>query len=126
MRKIKGKKAFLANLEHQYHASQWGENDCSANNKKNRDYFEHRSLAISWVNINYKENDEKKLFLQNLKHQYHVSQCGEHGRSTNNKKKWRLLCASKFVSFLESILIVRKMVERKAFVANPKHQCRIS
>ena len=34
-----GKKAFLVNLKYQYHVSQWGELDCRANNKKNRDYY---------------------------------------------------------------------------------------
>ena len=32
-----GEKAFLANPKHQYCASQWRENYCSANNKKNGD-----------------------------------------------------------------------------------------
>ena len=39
-----GKKASLANPKHQYLVSQWGENDCSARNKKNEDYYEYPSL----------------------------------------------------------------------------------
>ena len=39
------KKAFLAIPKHQYHISQCGEHDCSANNKKNGDYYEYRSLS---------------------------------------------------------------------------------
>ena len=39
------RKAFLANLKHQDCASQYGEHDCSANNKKNGDYYEYRSLS---------------------------------------------------------------------------------
>ena len=39
------RKAFLANANHQYHASQCGEHDYSANNKKNRDYNEYPSLS---------------------------------------------------------------------------------
>ena len=43
--KVNGEKeAFNANPKHQYCASQWGEHDCSANNKKNRDYYEHLSF----------------------------------------------------------------------------------
>ena len=41
---------------------------------------------ISRVNINYKENGERKSFLANPKHQYHVSLCEEHDCSANNKK----------------------------------------
>ena len=29
---------------------------------------------------------EKKVFLANPKHEYHISQCGEHGCSANNDK----------------------------------------
>ena len=37
-------KAFLANLKHQYCASQRGEHDYSAHNKKNGDYYEYPGL----------------------------------------------------------------------------------
>ena len=40
-----GKKAFLANPKYQYRVSQCGEHDCSANKKKNGDYFEYQSLS---------------------------------------------------------------------------------
>ena len=40
----------------------------------------------SWVNINYKENCGKKAFLAIPKHQYHLSQWGEHDYSANNKR----------------------------------------
>ena len=39
------KKAFSANPKHQYRASQWEEHDCSANNKKNRDYYKYQCLS---------------------------------------------------------------------------------
>ena len=38
-------KAFLANPKHQYRISQCGEHNCSANNKKNRDYYKYPSLS---------------------------------------------------------------------------------
>ena len=41
---------------------------------------------FSWMNFDFKENGGKKGFLANPKHQCHVSQCGEHGCSANNKK----------------------------------------
>ena len=37
------------------------------------------------MNFAYKENDGKKAFLENPKHQYHVSQCGEHDCDGNKK-----------------------------------------
>ena len=40
------RRAFLANLKHQYRVSQYGEHGWSANNKKNRDYYEYPSLYI--------------------------------------------------------------------------------
>ena len=41
---------------------------------------------ITQININYKENDGKKYFLPNPKHQYHVSKQEEHNYSADNKK----------------------------------------
>ena len=43
-RKMVEIKAFLANPKHQYHVSPCGEDDCSANNKKNGDYYVDPSL----------------------------------------------------------------------------------
>ena len=40
-----GKKAFLSKLKHQYHVSQWGEHDCIAHNKKERDYYDYPCLS---------------------------------------------------------------------------------
>ena len=36
---------FLANPRHQYRVSQYGEQDCSAHDKNNRDSYEYPSLA---------------------------------------------------------------------------------
>ena len=69
---------------------------------------------------------ERKSFLANPKHRYQVSQCEEHDRSAYNKKKWRLVWVPKFVSFPRWTLITRKTVKRKAFLANPKDQYRVS
>ena len=41
---MKGK-AFLIKPKHQYCAEQYGEHDCSANNKKNIDYYGYPSLS---------------------------------------------------------------------------------
>ena len=41
---------------------------------------------IPWMNFNCKENGGKKAFLAKPKHQYHVSQYGEHDCSATNKK----------------------------------------
>ena len=37
-------KAFLVKPKHQYHVSKLDEHDCSANNKKTRDYCKYPSL----------------------------------------------------------------------------------
>ena len=42
---------------------------------------------ISLLNISYKEIGEKKAFLANPKHQYHVCQYGEHDYCAINEKK---------------------------------------
>ena len=39
------RKYFLANPKHQFQVSQCGEQDCSAHNKKNADYYEYPSLT---------------------------------------------------------------------------------
>ena len=113
-------KDFLANPKPQYHVSQWREHDCSAHNKKNRDYYEYPRLFHSCVKVSCKENDGKKSFIANPKPQYHVSQYGEHDFSAHNKKRWRLLRVSKIVAFHGWALITRKFVARKAFLTNPK------
>ena len=41
------RKAFLANPKHQCRESQRDEHDCSANNKKNKDYYGDPSLSHS-------------------------------------------------------------------------------
>ena len=63
---------------------------------------------------------ERKAFLANPKHQYRLSQYGEHDYGAH--KKWRLLWVSKFDPFHRWTLIIRKMVEIKAFHENAKHQ----
>ena len=45
-----------------------------------------QGYLISWMNFDYKENDKKKAFLGNPKHQYHASQYGEHDCPAYNKK----------------------------------------
>ena len=39
------KKGFLTNPKTHYHVSRYGERDCHADNKKNRDYYEYPSLS---------------------------------------------------------------------------------
>ena len=62
IRKIVERKAFLASPKHQYHASQWGEHDCNATKKRMDAITSIQVCFISWVNINYKENEGKKSF----------------------------------------------------------------
>ena len=39
---------------------------------------------LSWMNFDYKENGGKKAFPANPKHQYRVSDYGEHDYNANN------------------------------------------
>ena len=81
------RKAFLPNPKHQYRVSQKGEHDGSADNKKVEIIMGIQVCLISHMNFNYNKNGGRKSFcFANLKHQYCVSQCGEHGCSANNKK----------------------------------------
>ena len=41
---------------------------------------------ISQMNFDHKEHARKKALLANSKHQYHVSECGEHYYHAKNKK----------------------------------------
>ena len=63
---------------------------------------------------------ERKAFLAKPKLQFYVSQCGEHDYSAQSEKEWRLLQQSNFVLFHELTWIIRKMLERKASLAEPK------
>ena len=45
MRKKVERKAFRSNPKHQYHAFQWEEHDCGAQNKKNGDFYDYPSLS---------------------------------------------------------------------------------
>ena len=67
------RKAFLANPKHQYHVSQWEDHDCSANNKKNDDYYGYPSFSFREWTLIISKMIERKAFLANPKHQYHVS-----------------------------------------------------
>ena len=69
---------------------------------------------------------ERKAFLANPKRQYHVSQWGEHDCSAHHEKNGdynEYLSLSYFPGWT---LIIRKIVERKAFLINPKRQYRVS
>ena len=72
------------------------------------------------MNFDYKENGGKKAFLANPKHQYLVSQCGEHD------------CCVDIITSIQFCLIswmyfdYTKNGGKKAFLENAKHQYRIS
>ena len=45
IRKMVERNAFLANPKHEFYASQRAEYDCSANNRRNEDFYEFPSLS---------------------------------------------------------------------------------
>ena len=69
---------------------------------------------------------ERKALLANLKHQYHVSQYGEHDCCAQSQKECRFSRESKFDSFDWQTLIIKKLVERKAFLVDAKRQYHVS
>ena len=91
------------------------------NDGKKSFYYETK-----WDELWSKENYGKKAFIMKPKHQYHLSKHGEHDCSTQAQKEWRLLWESKFDTFHEWTLIIRKVVDRKAFLANPRHPYHVS
>ena len=81
---------------------------------------------ISGMNINYKENGGKKRFSCKSKASISCIPVRKTWLSCPLTKKMRLLRVSKFVSFHEWILIIRKIEEKKAFLTNPKPEYRVS
>ena len=67
---------------------------------------------------------ERKAFNANPKHQYHVSQSGKYDCSAKNKMKGDYYKYPSW-SYVKT-LIIRKIIERKAFLAKAKHQYRVS
>ena len=65
---------------------------------------------------------ELKAFLAKPKYQNRAYQWEECVYSAQSTKERRLLQESKFVQFERWTLILRKMVERKAFFTKRKHQ----
>ena len=80
-------KVFPANPKHQYHASQWGEHDWSAHNKKMKIIMSIRVCLSSWINFDYKKNYGKKSFSCISKASIScVAVKREHDCSADNKK----------------------------------------
>ena len=102
------------------------EHDCSAHNKKNGDYYEIPSLS-HFTSECYVQGKwwKEKLFLQILS--FNIVYPNEKNIIVVPiTKEWILLWLSKFISFHWWTLFTTRKVERKAFLANPKHQCRAS
>ena len=84
------------------------------------------ACPISQMNFDYTKNGGKKAFPANSKHQYRVSQCGERVCHANNKNNADYYEYPSLSHFTDELLIIRKMVKRKAFLANQKHQYHVS
>ena len=68
---------------------------------------------------------ERKAFLMESKHQCHLSQREEWMYGTQLRKKMRLLSKSMFIP-IDKWALTLKMMEKKAFLIKPKHQCHLS
>ena len=111
-----GKKAFPANMKHQYHVSQCGELDCCINNKKNGDYHVHPHLSHFTDELWLYGIWWKGSFSCKSKASISSIYMWRTRLSCQKQKEWRLLGVSKFVSFHGRTLFTRKMVERIAFL----------
>ena len=96
------------------------------NQKKNGDCYKNPSLSYLRTNFDYKETNGKKSIYFQTKASISCTLMRRHGSSVQSQKDWRLLQESKFVSFKGQALILKKMVERKAILAKPKHQYHVS
>ena len=119
-------KTFLANPNHQHCVSQWWGLDCSANNKKIEFITSIQVYLIPWMNFDYKENGGKKRFSCEFKASISSTLLRRTWLQCLYHNEWKLLQVSMFDSFQEWTLITWKMVERKAFLANPKLQYHVS
>ena len=63
---------------------------------------------------------ERKTFLAKPKPQNCVSKKGEHVYIAQSRNEWRLSRESKHIPFDRRTFILRKMVEKKAFLAKSK------
>ena len=80
------RKAFLANSKHQYRVSQSKEHDCSAQPQKEFIIlWESKFVSFDRCTLIIREMVERKPFLAKSKHQYCVSQRGEHDCRAYNK-----------------------------------------
>ena len=77
---------------------------------------------ISWMNYAYKENDEKKSFFWKSKASISCIPMWEHDRGAHNKKNRDYYEYQVYLIARTNINIIRKIVERKPFLAIPKHQ----
>ena len=68
---------------------------------------------------------ERKAFLANPKHQYDVSQRGEHDCSAHNKRI-EIIISIQVYLISRITLIIMKMVKTKVVLANPTHQYHVS
>ena len=74
---------------------------------------------IWWMNIDFKGNGGNKSISCKTKSWKLCTQREECVYSIQSLKEWRLLRESKFVQVKGWTLILRKIVERKLFLANP-------
>ena len=78
------------------------------------------------MNIDSRQIDDSKAILAKEKNQYRASLIGERVYDLLSWKECRLFQESNFVFFSGWTLILRKIKERKAFLAKPKYQYCVS
>ena len=112
-----GEKAFLAVPKHEYRLSQLGEHDCSAKSQKMEIITRIQVCLVWWMNFNFMENVDKKLFLTNQSINIMYPNKENMIVIPNNKRN-KDYYENPSLSDLMDEFWLRKMLERELFLPN--------
>ena len=119
-------KAFLAKPKHQNHVSQRKKHILVPNHKKKEIIMRNQVLSIWWMNFDFEEYGGNKSFFSKSKASKLSIRWKENVFCAQSQKESRLPWESRLVPFFGWTLILRKTMEVKVFLANPKHKKRTS
>ena len=120
-----GKKSFSCKSKDQFHVLQWGEHDFSAQNKKNGDYYEYPCLShfMNELRLQGKWWKEKlSLKIQRVNIVYSIK---ENMIILPITKRLEIITSTQ-VWLINGWALIMETVEWNTFLANPKHQYRVS
>ena len=125
-RKMVERKAFLTNPKHQYLVSQYGEEDCHANNTKNRDYFEYPSLPPLSNELWLKRKWSKEKLSLQIQTFNIVSPITENTIAKPIRKRMQIVMGIQVCLISRMNIDCKENGGKKAFLQNPQHQHHVS